>query len=193
MPNLDEREIIAKALTGNRMAFRELMECFQGFVYSIAFRFTGNSLEAEDLTQEAFVRVWKNLPKYNAQWEFKTWVGKIITNLSLDYLKSASRKRELKKTSIEESFGISDVTNPQKEIEASELNLIVARLAAGLTEKQQAVFILRDLELLDTEEVCAMLNLTADQVKSNLYHARMAMRIGLQNYYNTNRNEVPAK
>lgn len=175
------------------MAFRELMESFQGFAYSIAYRFTGNSLEAEDLTQEAFIRIWKNLDRYDEQWEFKTWVGKIITNLSLDYLKSASRKRELQRTSIEESFEISDTTNPQKELEVSELNQVVARLASRLTEKQQAVFILRDLELLDTHEACKILNLTADQVKSNLYHARMAMRVGLQNYYNAYPNEVPAK
>lgn len=96
MPNLNQRELIESAIAGDHQAFRVIVEAFQGFVYSIAFRFTGNTDDAEDLTQEAFIRLWKNLNRFDPQREMKKWLGKIISNLCLDYLKSARKKRKVK-------------------------------------------------------------------------------------------------
>ena len=64
MPSAPEREIIEKAIEGDRQAFRQLVEKHQGFVLSVCWRFTGNRDEAEDIPQEGFVRLWKNLSRY---------------------------------------------------------------------------------------------------------------------------------
>lgn len=184
MPNLNEAEIIEQAKRGDQQAFRALVESFQGFVYSIAFRFTGNAAEAEDLMQEAFIRLWKNLNRYNPDYKMKTWLGKIVTNLGLDYVKSARRKNESHVHTMDEKAQITDYMNPQKQMEAAELHSVVMKLSNTLTPKQKAVFILRDLELLEVSEVCDILNMTAEHVKSNLYYARLNMKSVLLKYYN---------
>jgi len=182
MPHLNEAEIIEQAKKGDQMAFRTLVESFQGFVYSIAFRFTRNSEEAEDLMQEAFIRLWKSLDRYDQHRQMKSWLGKIITNLCLDYLKSARRKNEIKAMDV--PMHILDDTNPEKQLEAEELHSVVLKLTDRLTPKQKAVFILRDLETLEVAEVCEMLGMTAENVKSNLYYARLNMKTELVKYYN---------
>lgn len=181
MPHLNEAEIIEQAKSGNQLAFRALVESFQGFVYSIAYRFTGNASEAEDLMQETFIRCWKNLDRYNAEYKMKTWLGKIVSNLCLDYLKSARRKNESK--AVDFSIHIMDDANPEKEFETKELHSIILKLADRLTPKQRAVFILRDLEMLEVDEVCEILGMNSANVKSNLYYARLNMKADLLKHY----------
>ena len=67
-----EQEIILKAKSGDQNAFRDLVGLYQGFVYSIAFRMTGVAAEAEDLTQEIFIKVWKNIERYNPELKLKS-------------------------------------------------------------------------------------------------------------------------
>jgi RNA polymerase sigma-70 factor (ECF subfamily) len=180
----NEQAIIEKAMVGDPISFRELVSLFQGFVYAVAWRFTGNSTESEDLTQEAFIRLWKNRERYDKSLPMKAWLGKIITNLCLDYLKS-SKKRYL--SSLISDDGINHMEgnqNPVKELEANELHNLLVNLSKKLTPKQQAVFVLRDLEAFEVHEVCEMLELSADQVKSNLYHARLAIKSQLVKIYN---------
>jgi RNA polymerase sigma-70 factor (ECF subfamily) len=189
MPNLNQRELIESAIAGDHQAFRVIVEAFQGFVYSIAFRFTGNTDDAEDLTQEAFIRLWKNLNRFDPQREMKKWLGKIISNLCLDYLKSARKKKE-SKMSADELFKAVETSTPEKEMVATEIHSIVVALAGRLTPKQRAVFILRDLEMLEVSEVCEMLGMSASHVKSNLYYARTQMKSDLMKYFNVQKNEM---
>ena len=143
-----EQEQIALAAAGDQRAFRELVEAHQGLVYSIAFRFVRNEPDAEDLTQEAFIRLWKNLSRYNPEFKVKAWLAKIITNLSLDHLKSAQKKNEKKRMELHDKLNAVSYQNPEKELNATELNQLVHQLSEQLTEKQRAVFVLRDLEQL---------------------------------------------
>ena len=184
MPQPTEPEIIAKACEGDHQAFKNLVELYQGFVYSIAFRFTRDAEDAEDLTQDCFVRLWKNLHNYNPGYKLKSWIGKMITNICLDYLKSASRKNKMNVVRMETHFEVGD-TKQEKELHASELQNVILQLAESLTPKQKAAFILRDLEMLDVQEVCDLLNESAENLKSNLYHARKYIRENLLKHYKT--------
>lgn len=190
MPIPTELETIAKAKEGNQQAFRNLVESYQGFVYSIAFRFTDHEAEAEDLVQECFIRLWKNLHRYNSEHKLKSWLGKMITNLSLDFLKSARKKNEKNKVGLDDRLaGVDPI--PENELDASELHAVVLKLAERLAPKQRAAFILRDLEMLDVEEVCDMLGLSARNLKSNLYYARLSIKESLMKYYKLQPYEVP--
>ena len=190
MPILSELETIEKAAAGDQQAFRVLVESFQGFVYSIAFRFTGVEAEAEDLVQECFIRLWKNLSRYNPEYKMRTWLGKMVTNLCLDFLKSARKKNEKRRLNMDERLPAIDPTHFENELNASELHAIVMKLADRLTPKQRAAFILRDLEMLDVKEVCDMLGLSAGNLKSNLYYARMSIKENLIKYYKLQNHEV---
>jgi RNA polymerase sigma-70 factor (ECF subfamily) len=185
MPNQNPTELIQKAVAGDIRAFEQLIELFQGLVYSIAYRLTGSVNESEDIMQETFIRVWKNLQKYNSDLSAKSWVAKIATNLCLDYLKSAKHKIEKENESLDIAHHkLTNEQNPMLALEADELHQTVLTLANKLTPKQRAVFVLRDLEMLEVAEVCKILDMKETQVKSNLYHARIALRADLLNYYN---------
>jgi RNA polymerase sigma-70 factor, ECF subfamily len=184
MPNLNEQELIEQAVAGNHQAFRQLVEAYQRFVYTISYRLTGSTDESEDIMQETFIRLWKNLSRYNYQFPLKAWLGKIVTNLSLDYLKSNKRKNEHRHISDDALTHNVSESNPARNLEAGELHSAVIKFAEKLTPKQRAVFVLRDLQMLTVEEVCEMLNMKETQVKSNLYYARLSIKGDLVKYYN---------
>lgn len=173
-----ELDLIRKSQRADASAFRALVESHQGLAYSIAFRFTREEQESEDIVQEAFIKIWKNLSKYDAAFRFKTWLARIVTNLCLDYLKSA-RKKNTSKILISEEMNVSH----DHKMESEELKAIVYQLADQLTEKQKAVFILRDLETLEPEEVCSILQMPDGNMKSNLYYARLKIKEGLKKFY----------
>jgi len=168
-------------MKGDGQAFRQLVEAHQGLAYSIAFRFTRDELESEDIVQNAFIKLWKNLSKYNEEFRFKIWLSKIVTNLCLDYLKSGRKKH-----TVDQSLSKEIMTLPshhENKLEEKELRAIVYQLAEQLTEKQKAVFILRDLEMLEVDEVCQALQMTPGNMKSNLYYARLKIKEGLKKCY----------
>jgi RNA polymerase sigma-70 factor (ECF subfamily) len=161
--------LIRKAKEADQQAFPMLVEFHQAFAYTLAHRFTGHEEDAEDVVQKAFVKVWNNLDRYNPEFRFKTWLGKIVTNLCLDYLKSGKRKTESRKNEASDRLSMADPVQHDRELEAEELKNIIMQLAQQFTEKQRAVFVLHDLEMQTTGEVCAMLNMASGNLKSNLY------------------------
>ncbi|HPM29221.1 MAG TPA: RNA polymerase sigma factor [Chryseolinea sp.] len=179
----EELNLIKCAQGGDSHAFRKLVEMHQPFAYSVAFRFTGNAPEAEDIIQEVFIKLWKNLGKYKQGIKLTTWLYQIITNQCLDYLKSASRKHQMKNVEIKLGKQIRDYTNHEQQVDDQELLQVVTGLAKQLTPKQQTVFVLRDLEGLSVEEVCEVLKMSAGKMKSNLYYARQKIRQDLIQYY----------
>ena len=178
-----EQEIILKAKSGDQNAFRDLVGLYQGFVYSIAFRMTGVAAEAEDLTQEIFIKVWKNIERFNPELKLKSWLGKIATNLCLDFLKSARKKNEMSSIALDGKYQVTDHSRLEQEMDANELHAVVMRLADSLTPKQRAAFILRDLEMMDVDEVCELLGMSSGNLKSNLYYARLSMKESLLKYF----------
>ncbi|MFM7859762.1 MAG: RNA polymerase sigma factor, partial [Flammeovirgaceae bacterium] len=87
MPPQSDLATILKAKAGDAMAFRQLVETYQSYLYSVAFRYLGVMYEAEDAVQETFVKTWKNLHKYRSEIKFSTWVYKILINHCLDVKK----------------------------------------------------------------------------------------------------------
>jgi RNA polymerase sigma-70 factor, ECF subfamily len=179
----EEIRLIENAQAGDSKSFQKLVKKHQRFVYSVAFRFTGNGTEAEDITQEVFIKLWKNLTKYKQGIKLTTWLYQIITNHCLDYLKSTSRKHQMKHVEIKLGKQVVDESNHEQQTEDREMLQIVTTLAKQLTPKQQTVFVLRDLEGLSMEEVCKLLDMSSEKMKSNLYYARQKIREGLAQYY----------
>lgn len=183
MAESTSQEIIARAMAGNTEAFRVVVMQNQAFAYSVSYRFLGNAEDAEDIVQEAFIRLWKNLHKYNPEVKLRTWLYRIIVNLCLDFLKSTHGQQRKNKVDVEQVLHYS--SGPDRPMHANELNELIQEAAATLTPRQKAVFILRDLEDLSVEEVCHILSMSAGNVKSNLYYARQHMGEKLKKYYQT--------
>lgn len=183
MHELPENELIQKAQQGHPLAFRYLVERHQKMTYTIAYRFLNNSDDAKDIVQEAFIRIWKNLDKYRFEIKMSTWLYKITTNLCLDRIKSNHHQHQINQ--VTENFEIASTATPEKGMEQEELVAFIHQAAQTLTPKQQAVFILRDLQGLSTEEIEEALGMSKGNIKSNLYYARLAMQEKMKKIFYT--------
>jgi RNA polymerase sigma-70 factor, ECF subfamily len=185
MPDLVTPIIIREAAHGNRQAFRTIVEQHQGFVYAVAFRFVNDSSEAEDLTQEVFIRLWRSLHTYREEVKFTTWLYRITANRCLDFIKSRHGRQRKNKVDVTSGHFVQGHSTPEKVFQQAELMSAINLAAEELTPKQKAVFILRDLEGLSTEEVGKVLSMSVGNVKSNLFYARQNMSEKLKAYYQT--------
>lgn len=183
MDNRLPQERIKEAMAGNTSAFEAIVREYQSFAYALSFRFLRHPEEAEDVVQEAFIRLWKNMHKYKPEIKLSTWLYRIVTNLCLDHLKSAYARQ--KPQNLVGANEVRSDNQPDDVLKAKEINILIQEIASDLTPKQKAVFILRDLEGLSVEEVCTILSLSAGNVKSNLYYSRKFVSEKLRIVYQT--------
>jgi RNA polymerase sigma-70 factor (ECF subfamily) len=179
------RDILLASQNGDTGAFEKLVETYQGYAFSLASRFLGNEEDAQDVVQETFIRVWKHLSAFDYRCKFTTWMYRIVTNLCLDRAKSLKRKE---KTSLHNPMDSArnlwenvteDINLEDKNIK-EELAAIITGLAAELTPRQRAVFVLRDLQDVSIAEAAQILGISKGSVKSNLCHARQNIRDRLE-------------
>lgn len=191
MPEFSDREIVEKALAGDMHAFRHLVERHQSFVYRLAYRFVGTVGDAEDITQESFVRLWKNLDRYKPETKLTTWIYKIVTNLCLDFIKSKHNKQTKRTIGVSDRAEIFTNTEADHNLLNEELSTALERISEQLSPKQKAVFVLRDIQGLHTDEIEKMLSMPPGKVKSNLYYARKRVSEMLEHYYQTKKPVKP--
>jgi len=168
-------DLITSSKRNDQKAFRKIVECYQSMIYSLAFRMLCNEEEAKDTVQETFIKVWMNLPSYNSEKKFSTWMYAIATNLCLDKLKSS--KHYFQGNSIDESIlNVISSDNIEQSVINSELGNIIRRLTSELTPKQKIVFTLRYLEEIEIDEIVQITGMTPNKIKSNLFLARQTIR-----------------
>jgi RNA polymerase sigma-70 factor (ECF subfamily) len=173
----DCQQLIRNAQQGDQEAFRQLVEKHQQFAYNVAFRFLTNQEDARDVVQECFIRVWKNLHKFDARKRFTTWLYKIITNLCYDDMRRAYNKYKCDPLEKEDSFtNLTDQTDAEQELSNADLAEKIKCLSAHLKPRQRVVFVLRDLQDVDMDDIAEVLNTSVSTVKSNLYYARQNIR-----------------
>lgn len=181
----DDRELALRARAGDSVAFETLVVRKTPAVVSVARRIIGDAEEARDVAQLVFLRVWDSLGRYDEKYSFNTWLYKIATNLSIDFLR-ANRSREKahgatlhlvrrREASIEDEATLS--------LEASQVARLFETVSSGLTEKQKAAFVLRELEDLDSSEVAAALGCRESTVRNHLFNARKALQKRLRKDY----------
>lgn len=176
------QELIVRSQDGDLTAFQQLVEQYQGYAFTLAFRFLGDEDEANDTVQETFIRVWKHIAKFNFSSKFTTWLFRIVTNLCLDRLKAGKRKSNVisadyKQDDLPEP---ADLYNPEDDYIKKDLVKTITILAAELSPKQRIVFVLRDLQDLNINETAQIANMSLNSVKSNLCCARRKIREKLE-------------
>ena len=170
-----ESDIISRCQCGDKAAFRWVVERYQRMLFSLALKMLANEEEAKDVVQETFIRVWKGIRNYDPDKSFATWLYTIGSRLCLDHLKAMKPAVSLPDDiSVLRQYATED--DSQRILENSEWVSIIRTLAAGLSEKQRLVFTLCQLEGLSIQEAEEITGQDAQQLKSNLYVARQAIR-----------------
>ena len=176
-------------MRGDTQAFRTIIEDHQDFVFAVAFRFVNDTRDAEELAQETFLRLWKNMGRYRKDIKLTTWLYKIVTNVCLDHLKSKQYRHNAMERAFEKDYHADTSQNADQPVIENELRGLLIKASETLTPKQKAVFILRDLEGLDVPEVAGVLQMSAGNIKSNLFHARKKIGGIIKKYYSQVKND----
>jgi RNA polymerase sigma-70 factor (ECF subfamily) len=157
--------------------FREWVNKYYEYGFRVSFRIIGDEEDCRDILQDAFLKVWLKLETYDNKVKFSTWLFTIITNLCFDRLRK--KKTIANYAAKSENNSVDEQYSPEKLINNKEIRTTLKELSDKLSPKQKIVFVLRDLEELEMDEVCAITHLPAEQLKANLYHARKAIRENL--------------
>lgn len=169
--DIDDRDLIASAQLGDRQAFGELVCRHQAGVVNVIYRMCGDPRLAEDAAQEAFVRVWQNLDKYNPQYAFRSWLYRIASNAALDAL------RRERPTATLDSLSVADERpGPEQVTEQAQRTTWVRRAISKLSEPLRLILVLREYEQLSYQEIAEALDIPLGTVMSRLNTARTQLR-----------------
>lgn len=149
----DLQEIIERVKKGDQAAFRRIVEEYRQQAFSLAFRIMCDEEEARDVVQESFIKVWQKIETYNMTQKFSTWLYKIVANSAIDRLRQIKRHNLINLDKVISKIEYLNLDNMQMEIDNKETAQLIRWIAEGLPEKQQMVFILRDLQGVDSSEV----------------------------------------
>lgn len=184
--------LVERSLDGDIAGFEKLVTRYQNKIMGYVGRMTnGDREEAEDITQEAFIKAYRNLDSFRGQASFSTWLYKIATNLCID--RARTRKRRPQQAySLDEPFDkeedsggreIADLRfEPSKGVERDELRTLVRETVAEMPEKQRQVLIMCDLQGMAYENIAEVLAIPLGTVKSRIFHARADLARRLKPY-----------
>ena len=179
-----DTQLIARAQRGDEDAFAQLFETHKRRVYSLCLRMTGNTAEAEDLTQEAFLQLYRKISTFRGESAFSTWLHRLSVNVVLMHL----RKKGLQQISLDEVDNSQD--EPVKRDYGSDDRRLVGsvdriglqKAIAELPPGYRAVFVLHDVEGYEHNEIAEIMNCSVGNSKSQLHKARMKLRERLRHY-----------
>jgi RNA polymerase sigma-70 factor (ECF subfamily) len=174
-------EWVYAAIDGDQEAFAEIVYSFQDATYNLCYRMLGERTEAEDATQEAFLKAYNNLSRYDHNRSFKTWLLTIASNHCIDRL----RKRRMKFLSIDEPLPVtlalaSDEPQPEQVMMNTDRSERVQGLLDTLAPDYRAAVVLRYWYDCSYAEIADMLETTESAIKSRLYRARQALADAIQ-------------
>lgn len=171
-----EKELIRQIKAGDTEAYGQLVRAYQKQVYALCLRMVGDPGEAEDLTQEAFVKSWQGLEYYRYEAAFSTWLYRLTTNLCLDHLRRRKRQAALTAAWDEEAEYRDTALTPEEACLRREAYGELDAAMAALSPEDRALLVLRVVRELSYEEIAADLNIPVGTVKSRLSRARMRLK-----------------
>jgi len=170
---VSDYELVKRCLAGSQESFEELVTRYKKLVYSVVYNMINDKEEANDVSQEVFLRIYKSLARYNPEYKFSTWAVKIATNLCLDIL----RKKKLDSMPIEEvETYLGDVDTPEESYLKKERMESVRKAVSQLPDKYKIPIILFHQNGLSYEEITRVLGEPMTIVKNRLYRARLMLK-----------------
>lgn len=168
-------ELVTKASHGDAAAFEEIYRRSSGFVYSVALRVTGSAAEAEEVTQEAFIRAYRSLGGFGFRSSFTTWLYRIATNLAVNAYRRKAREAGRRAEYDDAVEAVPAEPEAGKGIDREDTERTLRDLLAVLTPEHRACIVLREIEGLRYEEMAAALHININTVRTRLKRAREAL------------------
>lgn len=175
----EDESLVAAARDGDYASFERLYEKHRNTVYRFVYQMVQKADEAEDITQEAFVRAFQNLDRFRKQAKFTTWILRIATNLCTDRARMATRRSSLEQQEAGgalEWMTVGSTINPVEEMEEDRRALIVRKAVAALPPHHRTVLIWRDFEDREYSEIAEILGCSVGGAKLRVLRARRALR-----------------
>lgn len=183
--------------------FQFLVDRYQNRLYNAAFRILSNSQESEEVVQETFIRVLKNLEKFRNQASFAAWVFKVAHNLCIDIIRAKQRRGKLpemvfdpqsttdQNDQTEVNLGVvSQIADsepgPEQQVDEQEKEEIIATSLGRLSESQRTVIVLHDIEGFSYEEIAEIVGASVGTVRSRLHYGRLKLKEMLTSYFQGN-------
>jgi RNA polymerase sigma-70 factor (ECF subfamily) len=173
-----DAELIARAQRGDEDAFAALFDAHKRRVYSLCLRMTGDTAEAEDLAQEAFLQLFRKIATFRGESAFSTWLHRLVVNVVLMHL----RKKGLQQVSLDEPDSSQEEPvkreygDDDKRLLHSIDRITLSRAIEGLPPGYRAVLVLHDVEGYEHNEIAQILDCSVGNSKSQLHKARLKLR-----------------
>jgi RNA polymerase sigma-70 factor (ECF subfamily) len=178
-----EEALIDGARRGDRAAFEELVRRYADRLYAVLLRFTASDEAAQEATQEAFLRAWRSIARFEGRSQFFTWLYRIGIN---EAKRRAEREPERQRHIALDEPNAPEPPDwrdaPPRRAEQSDLQAALERAIAGLQPDYRAPLVLRDVEGLSTQDAAEIMELGEAAFKSRLHRARLAVRKAVKDY-----------
>ncbi len=169
-----DQALVKKVLNGDLDEYGELVQIYQSSVFNVCYRVLGNRRDAEDLTQEAFLRAYNNLGSYDPGRPFGPWMRTLAANLCYNKL----NRRELTRVDLEDERDLPEketIHNPENALEFSQENQKLYQALWDLPQQYRIAVELRHFQELSYQEMAQTLNLPLNTVRSHLYRGRQKL------------------
>ena len=169
-------ELIREVRQGNRSAFHDLTESLMKPAYFHALAIIGNHEDATDISQETFIRVWKNRKKINPERPFYPWFYTILKRLCLNSNRNRSRRRESVLSALPEWIEFESNSNPADDIIRTEEKKLIGQALSMMKPDNREMIVLKDLQDYSYKEIAELLDIPIGTVMSRLYSARRKLK-----------------
>ncbi len=174
-PELPVEELVRKAQTGDADAFEAVYRASVGQIYALCLRMSGDSVEAEELTQDVFVRAWQKLASFRGESRFTTWLHRLAVNLVLQDRRSKGRRGAREESVADlERYG----SHATRAMPGTRVDL--ERAIAGLPPKARNVLVLRDIQGYKYDEIAELTGVSLGTIKAQIHRARALVREALE-------------
>src|SRR6478672_11350242 len=170
-------ELIERCLRGDQAAWDQIVRQHWRKVFNLAYKFVGRHDEAEDLTQDIFLKIFKALHTFDRRANFQTWLISISRNLCIDHYRSVRKERETMARDVDASdlMPVSHERSPHGELEQVDLKALIRQALAALPPALRQAVVLRDLQEFSYQEIADQLGLPEGTVKSRINRGRLEL------------------
>lgn len=175
---MNERELIARLQKRDEAAFEELIRQYEKKVYTLCFRMCGNSEDAEEAAQDAFLALWRGIDRFRQESTLSTWIYRLATNACIDTLRRRKKQSGSVSLDDEELFvdAVDTSPQPQETVEHRETQKLLQEGLSALPEEYRKVLILREIEGLSYTEIAESASIKLGTVKSRISRGRSLLR-----------------